>query len=146
MIIHLIPRRTTDLETTTEPLDTRVHDGPDCPFADDGFPHGLASCCVLWATNAANNLNALGMSRLFVQMAQSQDAEQAVQYARELHSATSELERRYWNRRRRPKGARPERSRGLPRCSFEDALASIRQAADWYEKVGRLGFGVTARY
>jgi hypothetical protein len=30
--------------------------------------------------------------------------------------------------------------------TFEDALATIREAARWYEKIGAAGFGVEAWY
>jgi hypothetical protein len=78
--------------------------------------------------------------------------EEAVAFADELRVAADSLEHEYANASEKPKGAEcaghfnVEKGHweGVEYFTFEQALASIRQAARWYEKVGTLGYGVHA--
>lgn len=127
--------------------------GTPCPFAPDDFPIGpLGTCCSLRGKAAADNLGALGELGLNAGMYLHKDAGEAIEFAMLLRVAADRLEQRYAGQRDKPKGysaggtidAETGKITPWPRPSFEEAIASIREAADWYEKVGRLGFGVHA--
>lgn len=78
----------------------------------------------------------------------------ACEFATRLRMTANDLELRHANEKDKPKGRRTGgvvdistgRFTPWPEPSFEEAIASIREAADWYEKVGSLGFGVFAWY
>lgn len=127
--------------------------GTPCPFAPDNFPIGpLGTCCSLRGKAAADNLDAFDEKALHRLMHVDLHDEQALALAKELRKAADRLEQRYAGQTDKPKGysaggtidAATGKITPWPRPSFEEAIASIREAADWYEKVGRLGFGVHA--
>ena len=156
MGLDLLPRRSNRLdETVAVPpgMTHRAH--APCPFANDGFPLGpMGTCCSLRGKVAAENLDALGEHDDCKRMHESMDAAEALQFAATLRATASRLEQRHAGQKEKPTGG----ARGgmidadtgeftpWPQPSFEEALASVLQAADWYEKVGRLGFGVHAWY
>jgi hypothetical protein len=126
-----------------------------CPFKEDDFPIGpLGTCCWLRGKAAARELVALSERALSDRMHINMTAEQALDFAKELADAADRLERLHAGRPDEPKGAgwngtwEPDRKEWVWEMysTFEEALASIREAARWYEKVGRLGFGVNAWY
>ena len=124
-----------------------------CPFEKDGFPTGmLGTCCSLRGKVAAHELEALGETRVSAHMYKDMSAENAAQFARELRLVADRLEKRHASDAERPKGAgwngiwnaRTKSWEYQKYSTFEDALASVREAARWYEKVAGLGFGVHA--
>jgi hypothetical protein len=133
---------------------THPEDAP-CPFATDNFPIGmLGNCCSLRGKLAAHNLEALGEMGLAGAMYRDMTAEDAIAFARALRDTAGHLERLYADQPDKPKGAGvlgtwdAKRRDWIwqNRVPFDQALTSIREAARWYEKVGRLGFGVYAWY
>ena len=129
--------------------------GEPCPFEKDDFPTGmLGTCCSLRGKVAAHELEALGETRVSANMYKDMSAESAAQFARELRLVADRLEKRHASDAERPHGAgwnglwnAQTKSWEYQKYStFEDALASIREAARWYEKVAGLGFGVHAWY
>lgn len=148
----MVPRRTTNLGPTDElPFGmTHPNDTP-CPFANDDVPRGYINTCCSFNTDAATkNLDALKKKALARLLHEDIGEEPVLAVAKELRLAADAIEGRY------VESADTDDSRGeggvidiatekftpWSRPRFEEALASIRKAADWYEKVGRLGFGV----
>jgi len=126
-----------------------------CPFAPDDYPIGmLGTCCSLRGKVAADNLEAFGEKALRDLMYVDLPEEQCFALAKELRRAADRLEQRYEHQTDKPEGmskggmidAKTGKITPWPRPSFEEAVASIREAADWYEKVSRLGFGAHAWY
>jgi hypothetical protein len=114
----------------------------------------FGTCCSLRGKVAAYELEALGEIRLSERMYSEMTAEEAADFSKELCSAADRLEREYAGKADRPKGAgwngtwsAKKKEWGYRDFStFEEALASIRKAAHWYEKVASLGYGVEAWY
>lgn len=132
---------------------THLPEAP-CPFAADHNPiWDYGTCCSLRGQIAARELEALGESELCERMYEDMSAEQAIALAVELLVAADRLEREHAGDAEKPTGAAWnctydfERMRWVweTHSTFADAIASIRCAARWYDKVGRLGFGVHAR-
>ena len=125
-----------------------------CPFEADDNPVGFfCTCCSLRGKVAAHELEALGETRLSESMYEDKEAEDAIAFAVKLNKAADKLERDHAGDADKPKGAswgetwdsRRKTWTGGTQSTFEEAIAAIRQAARWYDKVGRLGFGVHAR-
>jgi hypothetical protein len=126
-----------------------------CPFKDDRFPIGIVGrCCWLRGKAAAEELKALGEHDLYLIMHEEMTAEDALSFARTLDNAADSLVRKYRHQADKPKGAPwngtwdPEQGAWVyeTNSTFEEAIASIRESARWFEKVGRLGFGVFPWY
>ncbi len=126
-----------------------------CPFKNDDFPIGMmGSCCWLRGKVAAHELEALGEDDLSGRMLEDMTAEEALAFADELVAVATRLEAQYAGLSVKPRGTgwngrwNDERKEWVwgKYSTFEEALASIREAARWYEKVGRLGYGVHAWY
>ena len=124
-----------------------------CPLKREGEPSGIiARCCWLRGELAARELEALGNEDLPRLMRDSMSAEQAIDLSVALKTYADAQEREHRGSARKPKGAGWHGYWAKKRrawiwtsySTFEEALASIREAARWYEKVGRLGFGVQA--
>lgn len=133
---------------------THPNDTP-CPFASDDLPVGYVNTCCSFNTEAAaKNLVSLGHKALAELLHMSWAAEMLPDVAQELRDAADAFDRRYvqpMDSYDDPilggiSGAVKERFNPCMRPAFEAALASIRKAADWYEKVGGLGFGVDVWY
>ena len=129
--------------------------GPNepCPFKKDNFPKGmLGTCCSLRGKVAAHELQALGETMLAMRMYDDMRADEAIDFAKELRVAADRLEENARDRAKKPKGAgwngkwnaKEQRWDWQDYSTFEQAIASIREAAVWYEKVGGLGYGVWA--
>lgn len=133
---------------------THPNDTP-CPFAADDLPRGFintcCSCRTAEAIDAFVKYDLLGYARL---LEETLNAEQVRDFAGQLRLAADTLEEQYTE----PEESSADRGSGgvtlvvtgrfIP-CSrhrFEQELASIRKVADWYEKLGRLGFGVSPWY
>jgi hypothetical protein len=154
MGLDLFPRRKTDPDTTKTTRTT--HHGDDvCPFSANGFPlASTGNCCSLRGKVAAENLHALGEYGALALLHEDGDADHALRVADRLRDTANHLEQKYAGLSQKPSGGyyggRINGDTGeftpWPQPSFEEAIASIRQAADWYEKVARLGFGVHAWY
>ncbi len=128
---------------------THLPDEP-CPFANDNFPIGmLGTCCSLRGKAAAYELAALGETELSNRMYSTMTIEEAGAFADELRGAADRLEQTYADKPK-PEGASWNNfadGKVTPvRTPFDEALATIREAARWYEKVATLGFGVHAWY
>lgn len=103
---------------------------------------------------AAENLHALGELDVCKLLHEDPDTDRTLHVAARLRDAADRLEQRYQDQSEKPSGASHGGRLNVdtgeftpwPQPSFEEAIASIREAADWYEKVGRLGFGVHAWY
>ena len=131
---------------------THAPDAP-CPFKTDDFPIGtLGTCSSPRGKIAAYELDALGETDLCERMYQDMTAAEALAFATELRAAASRLEAEHRDAGTAPRGAGQN---GVWDASAKDwvwqdystfakALAAIREAAVWYEKVARLGFGVHA--
>ena len=154
MGLDLFPRRKTDPDATKATGRTHRADEP-CPFASDDFPlASTGTCCSLRGKMAAENLYALGALDVCGLLHEDLDADRTLHVAARLRGAADHLEQRYEGQSEKPSGASfggkiiAETGEFIPwpQPSFEEAIASIREAADWYEKVGRLGFGVHAWY
>lgn len=157
MGLDLLPRSTYQRDDMAAVPPGMTHNARTvpCPFAQHGFPIGpMGTCCSLRGKVAADNLDALGEAGLRDLMHESMSADRSIQFAMTLRATADRLERVHAHDTVKPRGAS---AGGMingdtgeftpwPRPSFEEAIASIRQAADWYEKVGRLGFGVFAWY
>jgi hypothetical protein len=133
---------------------THFPDEP-CPFATDENPIGmLGSCCSLRGKVAAHELDALGEEGLSACMFENMTAEVAIAFAKELGAACDRLERDFKEAPAKPKGAgwngtldpTTKEWHWQTYSTFEESIAAIRIAAKWYEKVGRLGYGVDAWY
>lgn len=133
---------------------THLIDEP-CPFAADDNPIGmLGTCCSLRGKVAAHELDALGETDLCKRMYQDMSFAEAITFSAEMFAAADRLEREYAAKPEKPKGAGWNGTYDSEKkdwvwnthSTFEEALAAIRQAARWYDKVGRLGFGVNAWY
>lgn len=136
---------------------THLDDAP-CPFEADGFPKGIfASCCWLRGKAAARELEAFekdGLVELAECMHSDLTHDEAIAFAEELEHAACALELKHGDKKRKPHGAgwngewdaKKEDWVWQEHSTFEEAVASIREAARWYAKVGALGFGVHAWY
>ena len=123
-----------------------------CPFAGDNFPIGMVgTCCSLRGKRAAHELEALRELDLSNRMYEDMTVAEALAFAEDLRAAADRLEQKHRTDAEKPKGAGwngtwdKERDEWVyqDHSTFEEALAAIREAARWYEKVGKLGFGVT---
>lgn len=119
-----------------------------CPFANDKFPIGmLGSCCSLRGKVAARELEALGETDLANAMFNDMTDDEAGSFAEDLRSAADRLER---DHHADPKlqGAEWNEFDGTKvtpvHTPFEKAIATIRAAARWYQKVSEMGCGVHA--
>lgn len=156
MGLDCIPKHDRRTKTKTIVPNGFTHpENEPCPFDADNAPRGvLGTCCSLRGKVAAHELEALGEDNLAERMYKDMTATEAVTFAQELDAAVHRLEETYAPAATKPKGAGwngtrdPETGEinwGM-HSSFEEAIAAIRTAARWYEKVGRLGFGVRAWY
>ena len=108
-----------------------------CPFESAGIPLALVgTCCWLGGYQAVRELRAFGYHHLVASMHKDMSCVEASGFARELRMAADRIERRY----RKPELEYDDL------WEFEDALATIRTAACWFEQVADLGFGVFAWY
>jgi hypothetical protein len=87
-------------------------------------------------------------------MYEDMTAEEALSFADELRAAADRLEQQHANDNPKPHGVGTDGRYDEEKreyvwtkfSTFEQALARIRQAAAWYEKVARLGYGVHTWY
>lgn len=152
----MIPCRTTDLDVhdempfgMTHPNDTR------CPFANDKLPTGwINTCCSFNTETAAENLDRFGHNALARLLKLGLTNEKLPSIVKELRRAADAIDEEYVQPmssfddplRGGITGEVRERFNPRLRPAFEAAIRSIRHAADWYEKVGRLGFNVAVWY
>lgn len=133
---------------------THPNDTP-CPFANDNLPVGYINTCCSFNTEAASkHLVTLGNVTLAELLHMELVTEKLPYVAKELRRTADAFDERYVQ----PMDTYDdpvlggitdtvkERFNSCLRPAFEAALASIRQAADWYEKIGRLGFDVGVWY
>lgn len=156
------------MKTLMVPLRKDMHPGTDdlpfgmthpndtpCPFANDDLPRGyINTCCSLCTTSAAEALCTLGRPVIERFLRGSLPIDALPTIAQELRQAADSIEQRYVEPTDRDGVAQPggiidiETGNLTPwsRHRLDEALASIRQAADWYQKVEALGFDVEAWY
>lgn len=129
---------------------THPNDAP-CPFATAKPPVGsINTCCSFNTKVAAENLSLLGHDPLARLLHVELSTEKVPYMVRELRRFAEAVEGQYVEPTDTPDGSRPagvidsvtNTFTPWARPAFDRALTTIRQAADWYEKVGRLGFDV----
>jgi hypothetical protein len=95
---------------------------------------------------------ALNEIRFAERMHEDMSPQAALDFAQDLRYAADALEQKHADAANKPRGAgwngKYDSSKNdwvwQSYSTFEEALASIREAARWYEKVGDLGYGVHA--
>jgi hypothetical protein len=126
----------------------------DCPFALLHLqPPIETTCCTFFAELARLNLIALSEDGLAEDMEDDLSSEHAVHLARRIEAWLSGAEDVRMKLGQGPLGRVTAVSLGdddvvhpIAYASFEQALASIRVAACWYEYVGSLGYGVKTQW
>lgn len=126
-----------------------------CPFANDELPYEyLNTCCSFSMRDATETLAAMGKVGLEDLLHKALLVEDLPTIVDELRRTADWFESRYVE----PADAGDHVQQGgvtnlvtgdpisWSRSRFEEALASLRKAADWYEKVGALGFDVEVWY
>lgn len=155
MELDLFPRRKRNLRTANELPEGMTHSKDDrCPFNLDDFPTGKhGTCCSLHGKAVVEHLEAFGETDAANLMHANFAVGGARAFSSTLRSAAIRIEQRFANRKDKSKGVTradgsdiETETASSTQPSTEEAVASIRQAADWYQKVGRLGFGVYARH
>lgn len=147
----MIPRRTDNLDTLDSLPLGQTHSGDTpCPLTNDSIPGGGMTCCSFNTGPAVKALYEFGKVDLAKALRKDLDVDRAAALARELRRAADLLDLRY----EQSTDSEDEMQKDgviniatgefIPwsRSAFEETLTTIRDAADWYEKVGRLGFGV----
>lgn len=124
-----------------------------CPFEKDDFPIGQnGTCCSLRGKVAACELEAVGETALACRMFDDMTAEEAQAFSDELLAAADRLEREHPSRsltgcgRNGTWNARTKEVVFRDCSTFDEVLASIREAGRWYRKVASLGYGVRAEH
>lgn len=125
-----------------------------CPFWGSDLPKTrYGTCCSFKTSSVQWHLYVFGEDVLAEHMDHSMTAEQALFFADDLRRAAYRLEVRYRDEPYKPEGARNvmywhKNKTELVwkrRSTFAEAVAAIRQAAIWFELVGRLGYGVAVK-
>ena len=151
----MVPQRQNNLGTENKLSFGMTHpSGTPCPFADDRLPVDfLNTCCSCSTARAVENLTAFGHNALAALLKMGLENEKLPYIAQELRQAASLLRGQYvevsdGHGSRRGGVRKLVTNEFIPwsRPDFEDALASIHKVADWYEKVGGLGFDVGVWY
>lgn len=150
MGLHLLPCSARPEHQPLPPGATHPKDAP-CPFGE--HPTDPRSpCCSFPGNPTVLYLIASDLATLAITLYRDVSPEGAVDMADELRTAAKSLRRDVtegW-RRTSPPGTKStaDVTTSIPsvRWSFEldDALAELEAAACWYEKIGRMGFGVKA--
>lgn len=153
----LLPRQQTTIEGS-DPIpfgQTHPSDAP-CPFVNDPRPSGfINTCCSIYAESVVKFLDTYGNKTLArVLRLKEFDAEKLPFVAKELRKAAAEVEARLVDAPDVVCGSSTSRMidvvtdkyADMDRSTFDTGLASIYALADWYEKVGQLGFGIERWY
>ena len=152
----LIPRRKDCLDAKGSwPFGmTHLNDTP-CPFANERLPVGfINTCCSFNMEVVAESLISFGNLSLAKLLLEELAADRLPLVVKELRRVAYGLKDRYVEAADMPDGSRTDGIINLvteeltpcPRPTFDATVASILQAADWYEKVGDLGFDVVVWY
>jgi hypothetical protein len=152
----MIPRRQNSLETKDKlPFGMAHPNDTPCPFANDDLPCGyINTCCSFNTEGVVETLRAFGKLGLVKFLTEDLNIDSVLVVAKELRRSADWMESRYEKPILRPDGSHVGGFTNLVtgefnprlRSAFEAEVASIRKAADWYEKVGKLGFGVHVWY
>ncbi|MFO0603610.1 MAG: hypothetical protein U0324_10580 [Polyangiales bacterium] len=150
-IINLLPRRMPGPDAVAALPRGMTHsaDAP-CPFAQDGHPtSSMGTCCSLRGEYLLADLEDHGELNACDQLQRDMGADQALRFSKTLREVADRLEagglqEPAWGAFAEPMATCVAKglSHALLRNLIEGPLISIRTAADWYEKVARLGFGV----
>jgi hypothetical protein len=125
-------------------------EGEPCPFRKDGITGG--NCCWLDGRVTTAELEALGESALAERMHDNMTPHEAIDFAVRLNNAANALERRHRYSNPKPTGAGwseawDSTDRKCKKYStFDEAIASIREAARWYKEIGSRGCSVHTWY
>ena len=131
------------------------HESKPCPFQQGEFPSCISpGCCWLRGKIAAANLMAFGETKLADRMFNHMNAKQALYFSKRLTRAADVLERRHRKTSRKPRGCswggtwdrRKKRWVNKQYSTFEEGIATIREASRWYERVGKNGCRIYAWY
>lgn len=126
-----------------------------CPFAAlSQNPAFLGSCCTLFADSARKNLIAAYEFGLANDMEDDLSSEHAFMLGLRILAWAEEAEGRLSDlgAGERPRGrvtavtSDEEGLRAVAHAKFEEAIASVRVAARWYEHVARRGYGVKTQW
>lgn len=154
MGLSLYPYRAQPLDAPDNLPSGKTHqnDSP-CPFGGDPTDERPCSCSLRgrWA---ADSLCALDEYVLADRMYDDMCVEDAFEFAKKLRKIANRREQRDKSRRRPSRGSREEGSSDADVVAptvgsdptIEEAVTAIREAADWYEKIARLGFDVSASF
>lgn len=151
----LIPRQVTGLDSQESlPFGmTHLNDTP-CPFANDKLPTGfINTCCSFCSAKVVEDLARFGHVTLAALLTKEATNEKLPYIAKELRRAADALPEQYvepgedeMSQRGGVRQRLTDAFVPLARQQFEESLALIRKAADWFEKVGHLGFDVGTWY
>ena len=150
-IINLLPRRTGEPDAMNALPRGMTHPaGAPCPFAGDGNPiSSMGLCCSLRGEYLAADLEDHGEPDAGERLHRDMNAGEALQFAKVLRQVVDRLERQGLREpdwapfaERLATDLETGRRHAMLRSMIEGPLSSIRMAAEWYEKVARLGFGV----
>lgn len=127
-----------------------------CLSKDAGFPFGPRGACGCWlpGKTSARELAALREEDFSGRRHLYMTAEKTLEFAGAISAAVARHEARRSGRLEDQEeagldGAQDAALMGWIRetgSTFDEALAEIRETARWFEKVGRLGYGVHAWY
>ncbi len=126
----------------------------ECPFdAMHLQPPIAASCCTLFAEFARKNLIALQQDGLAEDMEDDLSCLHAVQLGLRLLAWADVAEEVHGRNGSLPYGRAVAYTsdddtpiRSIAHATFEQAIASVRVAAHWYEEIGRRGYGVKTQW
>lgn len=147
----MIPRQTDALDTEEVlPLGQTHGSDETCPFTGLVRAETCTTCCSFDTSKAVNALYDLGKVDLAKSLRRDLGSISAQSIARDLRRVADLFERRYAQGVETENGVRRNGMVNtvtgdfIPWAQpmFDMVLTSIRNAADWYEKVGKLGFAV----
>jgi hypothetical protein len=152
MGLDLLPRSTSASSAQFSPGMTHLEDQP-CPFSKDDNPHGvLATCCSFRGNPLAVYLLAMGLAPVAFDLYEDKKtAEDTIAFGEALRKLAIDMQSTFTKLQQRA-GRDPSPSDeavievpGLDwKFPVANLIEALEAASDWYEKVGRMGFGVKA--
>jgi hypothetical protein len=149
-ITNLLPRRMNDLDTTALPRGMTHPAHILCPFAGDGFSiSSMGLCCSLRGEYLIGELDELGETEACADVMKDMSADESLRFATRLRQCADRIAGQGFEE---PEWApfaeqlaiddATGRTNPLLRNMIEGPLVTVWKAADWYERVSHLGFGV----
>ncbi len=154
MELTLFPWRKTNNDAADGPLADTTHEvGAPCPFTSDSSPYG-PRCCSLDGDALRNAIQAFGEDDCaeILSSGIELNATHTSLFSVLLRSLVERIEYQYegqpkWNGGHRVAWLNLYTGKRTPwPPEAVEMLTTMRTAADWFEKVGRLGFGVRAKH